>query len=861
MPSLTRTEAAERAALLTVRATAVELDVTAGDAKFHSKTVIRFDARTPGADTFCEVKPATLHSVVLNGRMLDVSTLADGRLPLRGLQASNELVVVADMAYSHEGEGLHRYVDPADGEVYVYGHSFMDAAPRIFACFDQPDLKSVYTLRVKAPEGWTVLGNASATRDAGLSNAVVARDAASGSALPGTAASGSASSGQWWELAETKPLSTYFVTVIAGPYHSVYSEHDGIPLGLHCRKSLSEYLDVDAEELFTVTGQCFDEYHRLFGVRYPFGKYDQVFCPEFNAGAMENPGCVTFRDQFIFRSAVTDNERGERAMVVAHEMAHMWFGDLVTMRWWDDLWLNESFADYLGHRVTAEATRFTDSWTAFAVGNKAFGYAADQRPSTHPISADVPDALAGLLNFDGISYAKGASVLRQLVARIGDEALLTGLREYFARHSYGNAELGDFLAVLAEASGRELGDWAAKWLRTANVNTLYPEIEVSGGRISAAAIRQTAPDTHPVVRPHTLDVGLYGFAEGSERDPVVVRVEIDGEGTELPELVGRPAPKLVLLNDGDLTYAKIRFDVGSLAALPELLPGLSPLNRALVWNALFQAVRDGELSASVYLDVASGTLAAESEVSILAEVLRVSRFSVADLFVAPADRPATLAAMADAYRKLLSSTEDVADGRRLAVFRALIDSSADVVELRGWLAGEGVPAGLAVDVERGWQIRYRLAVLGELSAAELAEALAADRSAQGEEYTAKCGAAMPTAEAKAAAWEAIMTDGELSNYTVWALAEGFWQPEQRELTRPYIGRFFSDLPEAGKLRGFQVLERLASLLYPRYEVGAETLRLTGELLDRGDVEPSLRRSVVDRADDLRRALVVSQAGA
>ncbi|MBA3488153.1 MAG: aminopeptidase N, partial [Longispora sp.] len=450
MPSLTRAEAVERAALLTIRSTKVDLDVTTGEDSFRSKSIIRFAARDVGAETFVDVKPVVLHSVTLNGTAVDPAGLVDGRLPLTGLAAENELVVVADMAYSHEGEGLHRYVDPADGEIYLYGHSFMDAAPRMFACFDQPDLKSTYTFQVTAPEGWTVLGNGASSVKDGR-----------------------------WAFAETVPLSTYLITVIAGPYHSRYSEHDGIPLGLHCRKSLAEHLDADAEELFTVTGQCFDEYHRLFGVRYPFGKYDQVFCPEFTPGAMENPGCVTFRDQFLFRSAVTDSERGTRAMVVAHEMAHMWFGDLVTMRWWDDLWLNESFADYLGHRVTAEATRFTDVWTAFAVGDKASGYAADQRPSTHPISADVPDAMAGLLNFDGISYAKGASVLRQLAARVGDEALLGGLRQYFARHAYDNAELSDFLDVLAEASGRDLAEWAQVWLQTANVNTLYPEITVT----------------------------------------------------------------------------------------------------------------------------------------------------------------------------------------------------------------------------------------------------------------------------------------------------------------------------------------------------------------------------------------------
>ncbi|WP_018351287.1 aminopeptidase N [Longispora albida] len=819
MPSLTRHEAAERASTITVRTTSVELDLTTGsETEFHSVTRLSFDAS--GDRTFIDIKPATLHSVTLNGVALDLAGFADERMTLTGLQPSNELVVVADMLYSHDGEGLHRYVDPADGNVYLYGHTFLDAAPRVFACFDQPDLKSTYTFTVKAPEDWLVLGNAPAAKGAdGL-----------------------------WRTEETKPLSTYFAVVMAGPYHAVYSEHDGIPLGLFARQSLAEYLDADAAELFEVTSQCLDEYKRLFGMKYPFGKYDQVFCPEFNAGAMENPGVVTFRDQFIYRSAVTDAERGLRAMVVAHEMAHMWFGDLVTMRWWDDLWLNESFADYMGHRVTADATRFSEAWTAFAVENKPRGYAADQRASTHPISADVPDAMAGLLNFDGISYAKGASVLRQLVARIGDEALLAGLREYFARYSYGNAELKDFLEVLGNAAGTDLSGWAQKWLREANVNTLYPEITVADGRIATAAIRQTAEPTHPTLRPHTLNVGLYG-AGGQE----TVRVDIDGELTSLPELVGKPAPEFLLLNDGDLAFAKIRFDEASLAVLPDFLPGLDSLNRAMVWNALLQAVRDGELPGTSYVDVAVRTLGSETQIATLTEVLKSIKWFIIDTYVAPAEHAAALARVASSYREFLAAAEP-GSGRALALFRALIESTADVAELRGWLAGENVPAGLSMDIERAWQVRYRLAILGSLTAGELAEASAADQSAQGQEYTALCSAATPAAEAKAKAWESIMTDGQLSNYAVWNLARGFWQPEQRELTRPYVERYFTELPATGKLRSFQVTETLAVYLYPRYELDRETLRHTATLLSRDDIEPSVRRAVVDRTDDLRRSI-------
>ncbi|WP_412543296.1 aminopeptidase N [Longispora sp. K20-0274] len=811
MPSLTRTEAVERAALLTVRQYHIDLDLTRGAEAFGSTTRVLFSAGTPGASTFVEVQPRTLHSATLNGRDLDVASLVDGRLALPDLAADNELVVVADMAYSHEGQGLHRYVDPADGNVYLYAQSAVDQAPRILACFDQPDLKATYTFTVTAPDDWRVLGTGPATLAEGR-----------------------------WHLAETAPLSTYLVALVAGPYHSVYREHDGVPLGLHCKASLAAHLDAD--ELFEITGQCLDEFHRLFGVRYPFGKYDQVFVPEFNVLAMENPGLVSIRDSYVFRSEPSSLDREDRAVVIAHEMSHMWFGNLVTMAWWDDLWLNEAFADSMGHRVAAEVTRYKGALTTFAAARKGEGYAADQRPSTHPVSADVPDTQAGLLNFDRISYYKGSSVVRQLTAVIGEEAVRAGLRTYFSRHAFANTSYNDFLAALGEAAGTDLSGWAAVWLREAQVNTLTPEITVADGRIVAAAVRQTAPASHPVLRPHTLDIGLYGPATE------VVRIAVDGERTELPELVGRPAPEFVLLNDGDLTYAKIRFDPASLAALPTVLPTLSGPNRATVWGALLLMAQDGALPATGYLDLAVGALEVEPEFTIVNEILTRARTEIIDRYLDPADRDAALLRLADACRKLLAGLAS-GDDRLVTTHRALVECSTDVAELRGWLAG-------SPDEELGWRIRYRLAILGDLTPEELAGAFAADPGAQVHE--ARCRAAFPTAEAKRAAWDAITGDGELSNYAVWALAEGFWQPEQLDLTEPYVERFFTELPAAATLRGDQVLDILIKHLYPRYAARPATVALAEALLARDDVPAPLRRKVVDLTDDLRRAVAARE---
>ncbi|MET7750677.1 aminopeptidase N [Micromonospora sp. NPDC005367] len=832
MPSLTRVEATARGAAITVESYEVDLDLTGGAELFRSHVTIRFRA-VPGAETFVEVKPAKLLAVRLNDDDLDPALLSDNRLPLGGLRERNTLTVEAEMAYSNTGEGLHRFVDPADGETYLYAMSFLDDVQRIFAAFDQPDLKASFTLTVTAPAEWTVAAN----------ERVVATP------RPGR-----------WEFAPTRPLSTYLFTLIAGPYHIRRDEHDGIPLAVYCRRSLAEHLDADADEIFTVTKQSFDRFHELFAERYPFGKYDQAFVPEFNAGAMENPGLVTFRDDLVFRSAVTDTERERRATTIAHEMAHMWFGDLVTMRWWDDLWLNESFADYLGTRVTAEATRFDRAWTTFALRRKAWGYAADQRPSTHPVAPhEVVDAAEGLLNFDGISYAKGASVLRQLVAWLGDEAFLAGLNRHFATHRFGNATLADLLANLSAASGRDLADWAERWLRRAQVNTLRAEVTVDAdGRYREVAVVQTAPESHPVPRPHRIGVGRYAADGTVDRIEVDVAADAPDDRTVLHELTGLPAARLLLPNDGDLTFAKVRLDSASADAVPLVLPGLAdPLARALLWREALDAATDGERPVSGLVSLIAAALPAETEVIIAEDLLAQSR-SLVDRYLDAATREASLALIAEACATLLRGAPS-GGSLQLAAARGLISATIDSDLLVGWLAGRGVPAGLSVDAELRWAVLRRLVVLGGAGEPEIAAEAAADRSAAGAEQAARCRAALPDADAKRAAWEIVVSNMELSNRLVEAAAEGFWQPEQAELTSPYVDRYFADMPATARLRTPWTADRVASLAFPRYAVAQPTREAAAALLARDDLTPGLRRVVTDADDDLRRALIVRTA--
>ncbi|MGV9215249.1 aminopeptidase N [Micromonospora sp. RB23] len=832
MPSLTRVEATARGAAITVESYQVDLDLTGDGDLFRSRVQIRFRA-TAGTVTFAEVKPVNLLSVRLNDRAVDPATLTDNRLPLADLDTTNTLVVEAEMAYSNTGEGLHRFVDPADGETYLYAVTFLDNVQRIFAAFDQPDLKAPFTLSVTAPPQWTV-----------SSNAEVAATPAPGR----------------WEFAPTAPLATYFFSLIAGPYHVRRAEHDGIPLAIYCRRSLAEHLDADAEEIFDITGRCLDRFHQLFTERYPFGKYDQAFVPEFNAGAMENPGIVTFRDDYVFRSAVTDTQRELRASTIAHEMAHMWFGDLVTMRWWDDLWLNESFAEYLGYRVTAEATRFDQAWTTFAMRRKAWGYAADQRPSTHPVAPqEVADADEGLLNFDGISYAKGASVLRQLVAWLGDEAFLAGLNAHFAAHRFGNATLDDLLTSLSAASGRDLSGWAELWLRRPQVNTLRAEVAVDGdGRYTEVAVVQTAPASHPVLRPHRIGVGRYAADGTVQRTEVDLDPAVDGGRTVLGTLTGEPAAQVLLLNDGDLTFAKVRLDDASADAVARVLPSLTdPLARAVLWGEALDAVVDGERPVAGLVDLMVAALPAETEVIIAEDVLTLSR-SLVDRYLDPLARSAALARIAQACRRLLDDAP-AGESLQLAAARGWIAATTDSDLLVGWLAGRDVPPGLTVDTELRWAVLRRLVVLGAAGEAEIAAEARVDVSSAGAEQAAYCRAAVGDPAAKKAAWEIIVRDAELSNRLLESTAEGFWQPEQADLTAAYVERYFAEMPAAARRRTSWTADRVAKLAFPRYAVAQPTREAAAALLGRDDLTAGLRRVVTDADDDLRRALVARTA--
>ena len=824
-------EAQERSRLIDVREYRVDLDVTGGDDVFGSVTVVRFGCREPGAGSFAEIRPARLRRAVLNGQELDPATLTGNRLPLPGLRDANELRVEADMPYSRTGAGLHRFTDAADGETYLALHGGLDNAQRVFVAFDQPDLKAVTAAAVTAPESWTVIGNG------------LARPAGGGR----------------WELAATPPISTYLVTLVAGPYYSVRAEHHGIPFGLHARQSLAGHLDRDAAEILGVTRACFDRYREIFTEPYPYDSYDQAFVPELESGAMENPGCVTFRDDFLFPSAVTRAERQTRGMVIAHEMAHMWFGDLVTMRWWNDVWLSESFAEYMGLVVLAEATEFTGTWTDFALARKTRGYDADQRPSAHPVAPDprdVPDTDAARSGYDDISYAKGASALRQLVAWLGRPAFLAGINEYIARYRFGSATLADLLDCLSCASGADVRDWAGHWLRGSGVDTLTVSRPEPPGRVGCVS--------HEGGRPHRVWLGVYdaGPAGLALRRQVPVTVPADAGAVLLPAAAVRPEPALLLPNDGDFGYCKVRLDPASLTALTSSLGQLAdPLSRAVAWNAVRDLVRDGQLPARQYLCLAARHLPAETECSIAGHVIAYARWTVADRYLAPGQRGAALADITGLCRDLLSPHPAGDDGgMRLVAARGLIDSAAsadDVAALWSWLAAGRVPGGPDLDSRLRWQVLLRLSVLGAASRAEIEHDARQDRTAPGRLSAARCRAALPAQDAKEAAW-AAMRGGTPSGYELAATVQGFWQAEQADLLAGYVPRYFTALADVAAGGAAERARVWCLHGFPHHAVDAATLRAGERCLD--GMAGSLRRLLADQLEDLRRSLAVSSAG-
>ncbi|NLP85594.1 aminopeptidase N [Microbacterium sp. CFH 90308] len=838
--NLTRIEAQERRAIVDTQSYEVVLDLTKGAEVFGSRTVVRFTA-TPGASTFIDLIAREIREITLNGRAIDpAGAFADSRIALDDLAPENELVIDADCLYTNTGEGLHRFVDPVDDEVYLYSQFEVPDSRRMYAVFEQPDLKATFQFTVTAPEPWKVVSNSPTPE-------------------PKKHGDGSAT----WRFEPTPRISSYITALIAGPYEATFSELTSasgrvIPLGVYGRKSLWQFLDADY--IFDKTRQGFAYFEEKFDYAYPFAKYDQLFVPEFNAGAMENAGAVTFTESYVFRSKVTDAIKERRVVTILHELAHMWFGDLVTMKWWNDLWLNESFAEWASTIATAEATEWTEAWTTFNAMEKTWAYRQDQLPSTHPVVAQINDLEDVQVNFDGITYAKGGSVLKQLAAWVGIEQFFAGVAAYFKKHEWSNTELSDLLSELETTSGRELSTWSKKWLETAGVNTLSPEIATDvDGTITRFSIVQTAPADYPTIRPHRLGVGFYDL----DGDALVrvhhIELDVDGDLTEVPELKGRQRPDLVLLNDDDLAYAKIRLDERSLqTAIGHLGKISDPLARSLVWGAAWDQTRDAEGSASDYVDLVLRNIGTETESTTVRTTLAQLQLA-ANSYVAPEKREATREKVADALWRLAQDAEAGSDSQLqfVTAFASAAATSAQWEQVRQVRDGDVVFEGLEIDTDLSWQLLVSLAAGGIVTAADIDDALASDNTAKGGEFAAQAKAALPTAEAKAAAWASLVDSDELPNTLVRSAALGFVHPAGRDLLEAFVPRYFDALLPIWESRTYKIAEYLIAGLYPAPLANVALRDATRAWLEaNAGAAPALRRLVAENLAGVERALSV-----
>jgi aminopeptidase N len=837
--NLTRDEARSRADTIHQVRYRITLDLTEEDA-FTSESVIRFGCRERGGETFVDLTALDVRSIDVNGRSIPTEAFDGNRVGLSGLKEENEVRIVATCRYFRTEVGMHRFQDPVDGLVYLHTHLEPFGAHRVFACFDQPDLKGTFDFVVAAPQGWEVVSNS----------------------RPGGPPEPAGPTARW--TFETTPLMPPYITAVcAGPYHVVRDRHRQIDLGLYCRQSLAEHLD--PEELLEVTRQGFDFFEPAFGYPYAFGKYDQVFIPESNSGAMENAGCVTFNDLYIFRSRVTDAARERRAETVLHEMAHMWFGDLVTLRWWDDLWLNESFASYMGVLSEAEATRFREAWTTFADTEKTWAYRQDQLPSTHPIVADVPDVESVHLNFDGISYAKGASVLKQLVAWVGQDRFQEGLKLYCKRYEFGNASLDDFLAAVEEGSGRDLHAWSKEWLETAGVNTLRPAFEVreedDGAVFSSFYVTQEAPAEWPTLRSHRLAIGLYDATDQGLIRRRRIELDVVGERTEVPDLVGEAVPDLSLLNDDDLTYAKIRLDEGSLRTVVGKLRELGDsLPRTLCWSACWDMTRDAEMRARDYLRLVIGNIGTETKVGVVQSLLGAASSAI-NIYGDPLNREAAMQSLAEATLDGLQGAEPGSDHQLVwaRAFIATARSPEHLAMVRGLLEGTLTFDGLVVDTDLRWHLVRSLAAAGIVGEDAIAAENDRDPTDRGSRHAAAARAARPDPEAKARAWQTIVEDLTQPLALLEDMMAGFQQPGQEDLLEPYSGRFFDALQGVWERRDLPEALAFGRRMYPHLDISAETIERTDRYLARDGVPSPLRRLLAEGRDGVSRAMRAREA--
>jgi aminopeptidase N len=829
---LTQAEAESRAARITNCSYTLDLELTRGSATYTGDVTVTFDDSGSG-DTFFCYRGKTIERYDVNGTLLTPSW--DGyRLWIPGdalRPGANTIRIRYVNEYDHQGDGFHQFIDPEDGQEYLYTNFEPYEAHRLFPCFDQPDIKATYALSVTAPAEWEVIHNS-------------ARISA------GPAAGGR----KTHRFETTKPFSTYLFCIVAGEYAEFRDQHGDVPLGLYCRKSMAQYFDTD--EVFQITKQGLDWYADFFDFPYPFGKYDQIFVPEFNSGAMENVGAVTHNEFMVFRDPPTDSQRRRRAEVILHEMAHMWFGDLVTMKWWNDLWLNESFAEYMAFVCMVGATRFTSAWEDFNTSIKNWGYRQDQLVTTHPIAGEVADTDQTFLNFDGITYAKGASTLKQLVATIGFDSFRAGMRHYFRTHAYGNTTLSQFLTALETGSGRELKTWSDLWLRTPSLNTIGVEWQADGDRISALSLTQSAPAEYPTIRPHTLEVGLVR-EDGGRITVTSVPATIASERADVPAARGEAKPALVFPNYNDHGWCKVALDPESVAFARANLERIDDsLLRSLLWSSLWSMVRDQQLKSTEFLALVRERAAREPRIDLVEVILNQAQTALAR-FVPEEVKDDEARKLFAVARAGLESAP--AGDAQITWMRAMIAAAAnhdDLVHLARLADGQESVPGLTVDQQMRWSIAVKhvaYAVPG--AAARLAGEATRDASDRGKRELLRGETSTPDPAVKAAAWEKFHGEGYGSLHYTESAMGGFNWPRQREILEPFVEKYFTNVAAIVRTRDKEFSSGYHAALFPAYRVEQATLDRSERLLaEIADELPTLARMLRESNDELGRAI-------
>lgn len=841
--NLTLQEAEKRSSQIDVESYNITLDLTQGDEVFSSKTIIKFNSKTT-EPTFIDLIAKNVKSVILNGENLDIECYKDSRIHLDKILKKNEVIIDANCFYMHTGEGLHRFVDKADNQAYVYTQFEVADCRRMFAVFEQPDIKSKFTFTVTTPKNWVAFSNSSTPEPVENEKS------------------------HTFNFEQTQKISSYITALVAGPYKGKTGEltsSDGrrIPLGVYCRASMVEYLDAD--EIMDITKIGFKFYEQIFSTPYPFDKYDQIFVPEFNNGAMENAGCVTYRDEYIFRSKPIEAKVERRAITILHELAHMWFGDLVTMKWWNDLWLNESFAEFMCTLCADEATRW-NSWTTFNSMEKNWAYRQDQLPSTHPIAANIRDLEDVEVNFDGITYAKGASVLRQLVAYVGREQFFEGIRVYFNKYKWKNTKLSDLLYELEKTSGRDLSNWTKVWLEESGVNLMKPIFETDAeDNILSFIIKQEAFSKGSSIRPHRLVVSGYNLVNDKMEKTIRVELDVKDENTEIVDFVGKKRPDIVLINDEDLTYSKVRMDNKSLDfAIKNIDKFTQTLPRTLILANAWDMLRDGEFKPTNYVKLAMLALEVETDSSAVRMLLNQINACLYN-YMAVENRDILQNEVFEFLKNKVQISKNKPDFQ-LQCVRSLTSIAQNKKQydfLYELLNEKTHIDGVIIDHDLRWQLVIALSEGGYIDANDIKTELNNDNTVTGNQNAQCALASIPTSESKTAVWNRIMNDYSIPNDTLNSMMDGFVNVTDRSLIVSYYDEYFEKLEEIWENRTVAVACSIIETLFPIMLTGmglsCDPIQCAEKWLnDKKQAAPALRRVIIECLDDAKRVQIAQK---